>query len=108
MISILSGLGVHLDLPISKARIDRLLFAEGGSRIVVSISPDQIKGWQNFIDEEYDTKLSVQCLGKVTSDSNFLVTLAQKKLIDLPLAKLKEQYEEAIPVRMANNFQSNN
>jgi phosphoribosylformylglycinamidine synthase len=42
---IASGLGARLDLPASGVRPDRLLFAEGGARLRVSVAPPQAEAW---------------------------------------------------------------
>ena len=46
--SIASGLGVELDLTVSKTRLDRVLFAEGGARIVVSVKAEQVAAWTDL------------------------------------------------------------
>ncbi|MEY3757280.1 MAG: phosphoribosylformylglycinamidine synthase subunit PurL, partial [Cyanobacteriota bacterium] len=48
---IASGLGLHLELPAAAGRLDHLLFAEGGARILVSVPPAQTAAWQQALDQ---------------------------------------------------------
>ncbi len=44
-----AGLGARLELPAGDLRPDRLLFAEGGGRILVSVPPDQEPAWRQAL-----------------------------------------------------------
>ncbi len=46
---IASGLGAALELPADAGRLDRLLFAEGGARVLVSLRPAQEQAWQELL-----------------------------------------------------------
>ncbi|MFM9103722.1 MAG: AIR synthase-related protein, partial [Cyanobium sp.] len=43
-------LGAHLEIPAGAARLDRLLFAEGGARLLVSVAPAHTVAWQEALD----------------------------------------------------------
>jgi phosphoribosylformylglycinamidine synthase len=92
-----SGLGAHLELPSSAARLDRLLFAEGGARILVSVSPAQTVAWQEAVDA---SGIPAQCLGVVEDDSELSITQAGANLLTTPIAQMRERFEQAIPRRM--------
>jgi phosphoribosylformylglycinamidine synthase len=92
-----SGLGAHLELPSSAARLDRLLFAEGGARILVSVSPAQTVAWQEALDA---SGIPAQCLGVVEDDSELSITQAGANLLTTPIAQMRERFEQAIPRRM--------
>ncbi|MFZ9947389.1 MAG: AIR synthase-related protein, partial [Vulcanococcus sp.] len=94
---IASGLGAHLEIPASVARIDRLLFAEGGARILVSVAPAQGAAWQQALDA---AGVPAQCLGVVAADTELQIQQAGQPLVQLPVAQLETQFEQAIPRRM--------
>jgi phosphoribosylformylglycinamidine (FGAM) synthase-like enzyme len=94
---IASGLGAHLEIPTSTARIDRLLFAEGGGRILVSVAPPQGAAWQAALDA---AGVPAECLGVVAADSELQIQQAGQPLVQLPVAQLEAQFEQAIPRRM--------
>lgn len=92
-----SGLGAHLELPSSSARLDRLLFAEGGARILVSVSPAQTVAWQKALDA---SGIPAQCLGLVVDDSELSITQVGTNVLTIPIAQMHERFEQAIPRRM--------
>jgi phosphoribosylformylglycinamidine synthase len=94
---IASGLGAHLEIPASAARVDRLLFAEGGARILVSVAPAQTVAWQEALDA---AGVPAQCLGVVASEAELQIQQAGVPLLKLPVAQLAAQFEQAIPRRM--------
>ncbi|MFZ9569024.1 MAG: AIR synthase-related protein, partial [Vulcanococcus sp.] len=92
-----SGLGAHLEIPASAARIDRLLFAEGGARILVSVAPSQTAAWQAALDA---SGVPALCLGVVESEAELSITQAAQPLLQLQIAQMSERFEQAIPRRM--------
>jgi len=94
---IASGLGAHLEIPASSARLDRLLFAEGGARILVSVAPAQTVAWQEALDA---AGVPAQCLGVVAAEAELQIQQAGQPLLRLPVAQLAAQFEQAIPRRM--------
>ena len=46
-----SGLGANCQLPISLVRLDRLLFGEGGARVIVSVSADKESKWKDVLNK---------------------------------------------------------
>ncbi len=102
-----SGLGAHLELPASSARTDRLLFAEGGARILVSVPAEQASAWQQALDQAHAAapgSVPAQCLGVVKAgeggSAQLSISQAGQTLLELPVAQLRECFEQAIPRRM--------
>jgi phosphoribosylformylglycinamidine synthase len=100
--SMASGLGAHLEIPASSARLDRLLFAEGGARVLVTVPPAQTVAWQECLDAAAAAGAAIpaQCLGVVESGQQFTIVQAGAPLLDLPVGDLKRAFEQAIPRRM--------
>jgi len=96
-------LGAHLEIPASSARLDRLLFAEGGARILVSVAPGHTAAWQQALDQANAAapgSVPAQCLGVVEADRELAISQAGSALLELPIAQLRERFEQAIPRRM--------
>lgn len=100
--SIASGLGAHLELPAGAVRLDRLLFAEGGARILVSVPPAQTAAWQQALDQAAASGRPVpaQCLGVVEADPELSITQAGTSLLREDLEPLRQAFEQAIPRRI--------
>ena len=99
---IASGLGAHLEIPAGALRLDRLLFAEGGGRILVSVPPAATAAWQQALDQASEAGVAIpaQCLGVVTADAELTLTQAGTNLLQLPVAQLADSFEQAIPRRL--------
>jgi phosphoribosylformylglycinamidine synthase len=90
-------LGAVLELPASSARTDRLLFAEGGARILVSVSADQAAAWQQALAA---AGVPAERLGLVSREASLQIRQAGQPLLDLPVTELQACYEQAIPRHM--------
>jgi phosphoribosylformylglycinamidine synthase len=96
-------LGAHLEIPAGAARLDRLLFAEGGARILVSVAPVHTVAWQEALDAANATapgSVPAQCLGVVEDEAELTISQAGSTLLQLPVAQMAERFEQAIPRRM--------
>ena len=95
-----SNLGAEINLPEFSIRPDVLLFGEGGARIVVSISPENVDIWESYLTEHLGNNW--QKIGSVgTLNNNFRVyTVDKLPLIDLKLAEMKLAWENAIELRL--------
>ncbi len=97
--SITSGLGCHIVLPSSVSRMDRLLFAEGGSRVLVSISPTKKDIWSevinNWIESDADLFLP-QHLGYVSSSKSFEIVQEDCTVLKLSVDDLRNRYASSI------------
>jgi phosphoribosylformylglycinamidine synthase len=95
-----SGLGVDLNLPKGSARLDRVLFAEGGARIVVSVRAEQRPAWQALVASQEHQHVPVTEIGTVADHGCFRLSVGHHPVIDLAVESLREQYEQAIPRRL--------
>jgi len=103
---IAAGLGAELELPVGTARLDRLLFAEGGARVLVSVPAAQADAWQQALAQANasaaaGSAVPAQRLGQVSSLDSLRIQSADQALLELPVAQLGEWFERAIPRRMA-------
>ncbi|MFM9109469.1 MAG: AIR synthase-related protein, partial [Prochlorococcaceae cyanobacterium] len=94
---IAAGLGAGIDLPASAVRPDRLLFAEGGARVVVSVAPEDAAAWAAALEH---AGVPTTALGVVADDGQLAVALAGQLLLRQPVEKLATAWEEAIPRRL--------
>ncbi len=99
---IASGLGALLTLPAGAQRLDRLLFAEGGARVLLSVAPEQAAAWQEALAAADASGAGgwARPLGQVTDDPRLELRQGETTLIDLPVSQLRDTYEEAIPGRL--------
>jgi phosphoribosylformylglycinamidine synthase II len=94
------GLGARLRLPIGAARTDRLLFAEGGARVLVSVPPGRDGDWRQAL-ERAGTAAPALELGRVEGEGGPLTILrGEAVLVQVPLVHLRQSYEQAIPRRL--------
>ncbi len=101
--TISSNFGANISLQSSSQRIDKLLFGEGGPRVLISIKDDNIKEVEKLIFKYNDNKtspLSLLHLGEVTSEPELSIMLNGQKLIQLPVTALKDCFENAISTRI--------
>jgi phosphoribosylformylglycinamidine synthase len=91
-------LGAELEIPASSARLDRLLFAEGGARILVSVPASQDAAWQQALAAA--AAVPAERLGVVTAAANLVIRQAGQPLLEQSLAAMESCYEQAIPRRM--------
>ncbi len=89
------GIGAVITLD-DKLKSDQLLFAESQSRIIMSISPDQI-----FVINDLATlnNTPMAIIGKVGSKA-LKISSGGKQIINVPLGKLEEAYKGSIPSLM--------
>jgi phosphoribosylformylglycinamidine synthase subunit PurL len=86
-------LGAEIQLPVTAARIDQVLFGEGGARILVSIRPESITEWEAILNQELGDQW--QKLGTVGGE--FLqISLNQNLVIDATIAELFAGWSSAI------------
>ena len=98
--AISAGCGAQLELAVSELRLERLLFAEGGARIVVSVSPERLEALQAYLLEE---GCSSQWLGTVQQDPKLVVRQGEINLLDQTLASLHDAHGQGLPRRLGHN-----
>ncbi len=94
-----SGYGANIMIPSSESRLDRLLFAEGGARVLVSCSSDQsveLKKYYKNISAEKSNLFSISHLGIVDNQKKLLVSQSNNTIIDVNILDLKNIYKDSI------------
>ena len=95
---IASGLGIEIDLVAHGVRLDRVLFAEGGSRVVVSVKGDQVGQWEALLKANHD--LPITQLGVVTEHPHLLIRVDQEPRLNLDVEQCRLAYTSALPRRI--------
>ena len=98
---ILSDKGASINL-IADERIDSLLFSEGGSRIIFSISHMKKNEWLKFVSEEsknFTDSIYVTKIGNVSQDK-LKIKFLDNILCDLKISTLTDKFNNGI----LNNF----
>ena len=68
---IASDLGISVTLSTGSARLERVLFAEGGSRVIVSVKAASLPAWEQLIGSK--AALCVTQLGSVTAEPRLVI-----------------------------------
>jgi phosphoribosylformylglycinamidine synthase len=100
---IASDLGADLALPAASAlRLDRLLFAEGGGRILVSVPAQRAETWQAALEAAAPAgdPIPATQLGSVQSGPRLRLRHGEQGLVDLAIGELRASFERAIPRRL--------
>ncbi len=86
-------LGADIQIPAHSNRIDQVLFAEGGARIIVSIKPESVAEWEQILTSELGKQW--QKLGTVGGKS-LKISIAPFQIIDATIAELFTGWSSAI------------
>ena len=93
------GLGARFALPTGLARPDRVLFAEGGARLLVSVPAAQAEAWQSALHQA-GAAVPAQRLGTVEAEPSLTIQQGTTTWLQLPVAALRDAFEQAIPRRL--------
>ena len=94
-----SGYGANIILPPSFSRLDRLLFAEGGARVLVSCTSDkssELKNYYKNFSKQESNLFSICQLGNVNNQEKLLMYQSNNLIIDLNILDLKDTYKHSI------------
>jgi len=94
-----SGLGANITIPTSQARLDRILFAEGGARVLISCSLDQaleLKKYYKKTSLHKSNSFAISHLGKVNNQNKLLIYQSNNLILDANIIDLKDTYKNAI------------
>ncbi len=97
--SIVSGLGATIKIPTNAPRLDRLLFAEGGARVLISCSEQQaldLKQYYKEISLDQSNNFSISHLGIVNDTNKLSIYQSNNLLIDVNILELEDTYKNAI------------
>ncbi len=98
---ILSDKGASINL-IANERIDSLLFSEGGSRIIFSISHMKKNEWLKFVSEEsknFTDSIYITKIGTVLQDT-LKIKISENIICDLKISSLADKFNNGL----SNNF----
>ena len=95
---IASDLGINVTLSTGSARLDRVLFAEGGGRIIVSVKSECLKGWDQLIGSQ--PALCSTPLGTVTAEPRFIIRSENAVHLDLEVERCAAVFRDALPRRI--------
>jgi phosphoribosylformylglycinamidine synthase len=96
-------LGVDLALPFSSTlRLDRLLFAEGGARLLVSVPVQAAGRWQAALEAAAASAAPVPAtrLGSVQAEPRLRLSQGRQVLVEQAIGALRSCFEQAIPRRL--------
>ncbi len=95
--SILSGLGAQISIG-DNFREDKLLFGEGGSRIIFSIDINKKENWIKYLNkvhEKFKDNLYIKKIG-VVSNNNLKIKYFNKVICDLKVSTLADKFNNGI------------
>ena len=95
---ILSSKGANIQLEEKNARIDNLLFSEGGSRIIFSTNKNEETNFLNFLkinSKDFGQNVYVKKIGFV-SEHNLDITLQDQTLCNLRVDELTKKFNNSI------------
>ena len=96
-----NGLGAEVNLEVTtQQRLDEVLFGESGSRIVVSVNPEKISEWEDYLTEVL--KYGWSKIGKVMGLESSLKIDTQNNLtlINVKIINMKNIWYRAIQNRL--------
>lgn len=97
-----SNHGAEIDLVGSGSfgvnRIDQMLFAEGGARIIVSVKPEDKAEWEAYLQQELSDWSQLGQVG--TQAGNLRISSGQQNLIDVTIADITHTWSTAIERRL--------
>jgi len=95
---ILSARGATIELQKDLNRVDNLLFAEGGSRIIFSISKMKQNEWFNYLKQNqknFPSSVYVKKIGYVSSDT-LKIKINEKNICNIRVEELTEKFNNSI------------
>ncbi|QNJ07494.1 phosphoribosylformylglycinamidine synthase/ synthetase domain [Synechococcus sp. Minos11] len=94
--AIAAGCGVQLSVP-SAGRLERLLFAEGGARVVVSVPEASWPALQAALQQ---AGCPLQALGRVQADPQLQLRIGDQDLLDVAIDALAHAHQQGLPRRL--------
>ncbi len=91
-------LGATVDLISAENCLDYAMFAEGGARIIASVSPENQQAWETYLNG--NLKGYWECIGTVGGDA-LTIAVQHQSVITVTVAEMTETWGEAIDRRMA-------
>ncbi len=101
-----SGLGAKCYIPLCDNRIDKMLFAEGGSRVLVSISSNKSDDFQlalKTISEQIAFNIPANLLGTVSDEKSLTIFRNKSKIVNLTIKDINESFNNSISRRIESS-----
>jgi len=99
--AIAAGCGAQLEISSTELPLQRLLFAEGGARVLVTVPAAELEAFAALCDAR---GFPQQPLGYVHAKEELQLRLAGEEVFSLDLKCLEKAYQEAIPRRLASHL----
>ena len=96
--SMAADFGTAVTISTGQARLDRVLFAEGGHRIIVSVKAECLADWEQLIASRLD--LSVTPIGAVVEQKRLQIQSETGMHLDLELEACRSAFSQALPRRI--------
>ena len=80
--------------------LDRVLFAEGGARILVSVRAECLDSWMSLLASDAHVAVPVTTLGAGGGSRTFRLHLGSNPVLDLRCSTLTECFKDALPRRL--------
>ena len=94
--AVAAGCGAQLSVP-SAGRLERLLFAEGGARVVVSVPEDSWSALQTALQQ---AGCPAQSLGRVQADARLQLRVGDQNVLDVAIDALAHAHQQGLPRRL--------
>ena len=95
---ILSKKGATIDLSKDPNRIDNLLFAEGGSRIIFSTDKTKERDWFDYLKKDeinYHSSIFIKKIGYVSNET-LQIKIYDKDICNIRVEELTEKFNNSI------------
>lgn len=99
--AIAAGCGAQLEISSTELPLQRLLFAEGGARVLVTVPAAELEAFAALCQAR---GFPQQPLGYVHAKEQLQLRLAGEEVFSLDLKSLEKAYQEAIPRRLASHL----
>lgn len=99
--AIAAGCGAQLEISSTELPLQRLLFAEGGARVLVTVPAAELEAFAALCQAR---GFPQQPLGYVHAKEQLQLRLAGEEAFSLDLKSLEKAYQEAIPRRLASHL----
>lgn len=96
-----AGCGAQLEISSTELPLQRLLFAEGGARVLVTVPAAELEAFAALCQAR---GFPQQPLGYVHAKEQLQLRLAGEEVFSLDLKCLEKAYQEAIPRRLASHL----
>ena len=94
--AVAAGCGAQLSVP-SAGRLERLLFAEGGARVVVSVPEASWSALQTALQQ---VGCPAQSLGRVQADARLQLRVGDQNVLDVAIEALAQAHQQGLPRRL--------